>query len=61
MTARLCLIEDDEIMGGALSMRFELEGFACDWFKTGKSALAAFGKNALSGRGQRHPVAGHHR
>ena len=44
MTAKLCLIEDDEIMGGALSMRFELEGFACDWFKTGKSALSAFGR-----------------
>lgn len=44
MTAKLCLIEDDEIMGGALSMRFELEGFDCDWFKTGKSALAALGK-----------------
>ena len=42
MAARLCLIEDDEIMGGALNMRFELEGFQCDWHKTGKSALAAF-------------------
>lgn len=43
---RLCLIEDDEIMGGALALRFELEGHACDWHKTGKSALAALRKQA---------------
>lgn len=41
----ICLIEDDEIMGGALALRFELEGHPCDWFKTGKSALAALRKN----------------
>ncbi len=38
---RICLIEDDEIMGGALSLRLELEGLDCDWYKTGKAALAA--------------------
>ncbi len=38
---RVCLIEDDEIMGGALSLRFELEGIDCDWHRTGKTALAA--------------------
>jgi DNA-binding NtrC family response regulator len=38
---RICLIEDDEIMGGALALRFELEGHACDWHKTGRSGLAA--------------------
>ena len=36
---RLCLIEDDEIVGEALADRFELEGFACDWFRTGGEAL----------------------
>ena len=36
---RLCLIEDDEIVGEALADRFELEGFACDWFRTGEEAL----------------------
>jgi DNA-binding NtrC family response regulator len=43
---RICLIEDDEIMGGALALRFELEGRACDWHKTGKAALAALRKQA---------------
>ena len=36
---RLCLIEDDEIVGEALADRFELEGFACDWYRTGGGAL----------------------
>jgi len=44
VTKRLCLIEDDEIMGGPLALRLELEGYACDWFKTGRSALAALRK-----------------
>jgi DNA-binding NtrC family response regulator len=44
MATRICLIEDDEIMGGALAMRFELEGLPFDWHKTGKSALAALAK-----------------
>jgi DNA-binding NtrC family response regulator len=35
---RICLIEDDEIMGEAASDRFSLEGFDCVWFKTGESA-----------------------
>jgi DNA-binding NtrC family response regulator len=43
---RLCLIEDDEIMGGPLALRLELEGYACDWFKTGRSALAALRKTS---------------
>jgi DNA-binding response OmpR family regulator len=42
---RLCLIEDDEIMGGPLALRLELEGYACDWFKTGRSALTALRKS----------------
>jgi len=36
---RLCLIEDDPLVGEALADRFELEGFACDWFHTGGEAL----------------------
>lgn len=48
MRGAICLIEDDEIMGGALSMRFELEGLQCDWFTTGRSALAALAKNNYS-------------
>lgn len=41
---RICLIEDDEIMGGALDMRFGLEGYDCDWHKTAATALAALRK-----------------
>jgi len=38
---RICLIEDDEIMGDALLERLELEGYACDWFRTGQEARVA--------------------
>jgi len=38
---RICLIEDDPIMGEALSDRLALEAFDCDWFKNGKDALHA--------------------
>ncbi|PTD96527.1 sigma-54-dependent transcriptional regulator [Pseudothauera lacus] len=38
---RLCLIEDDEIMGESLSDRFELEGFAFDWYRCCGDAEAA--------------------
>lgn len=38
---RICLIEDDLIMGEALSDRLDLENFECDWFKTGQAALKA--------------------
>lgn len=38
---RICLIEDDEIMGGALTLRFELEGYGFDWYKTGRDAHRA--------------------
>ncbi len=34
----ICLVEDDEIMGEALSDRFALEGFQCAWFQTGAAA-----------------------
>jgi len=35
---RLCLIEDDEIMGESLCDRFELEGFSFDWHRLGRDA-----------------------
>jgi DNA-binding NtrC family response regulator len=38
---RICLIEDDEVMGGALALRLELDGYDCHWHKTGRSALSA--------------------
>ncbi|MHB1291228.1 MAG: sigma-54-dependent transcriptional regulator [Sulfuricella sp.] len=38
---RVCLIEDDELMGEALCERFEMEGFEFAWYKTGKDALHA--------------------
>jgi len=38
---RICLIEDDPIMGESLTDRFLLEGFALDWFKSGGPALEA--------------------
>lgn len=38
---KICLIEDDDIMGESLADRFELEGFAFDWFRTGLDALNA--------------------
>lgn len=38
---RVCLIEDDAIMGEALVDRFDVEGFACDWFQRGEEAAVA--------------------
>ena len=41
---RICLVEDDAIMGEALLDRFTIEGFACDCYKTGYSARQALGR-----------------
>ena len=41
---RLCLVEDELIMGESLTQRFSLEGISCDWFRDAGSALAAFEK-----------------
>jgi DNA-binding NtrC family response regulator len=41
---KLCLIEDDPIMGESISHRFELENFQCDWFKTALAAQPHIGK-----------------
>jgi DNA-binding NtrC family response regulator len=42
-TPRICLIEDDTIMGESLCDRFALEGFRTDWYQRGNDALAALG------------------
>ncbi len=36
---RLLLIEDDEVVGEALTDRFDLEGFDCVWKRTGREAM----------------------
>lgn len=44
MTSRICLIEDDPIMGEALLERLTLEGYVCDWWQSGAAALDALRK-----------------
>jgi DNA-binding NtrC family response regulator len=44
MTAKLCLIEDDPIMGESLCDRFALEGLAYDWHITAGAALQRIGR-----------------
>ena len=39
MTLRICLIEDDEILGESLVERFRLEGVAIDWNRFGRPAM----------------------
>jgi DNA-binding NtrC family response regulator len=39
MKPRICLIEDDPIMGEALVERLDMEGYACDWFQRGRLAV----------------------
>jgi DNA-binding NtrC family response regulator len=41
MKQRICLIEDDAIMGEALVERLDMEGYACDWFQTAAAAIDA--------------------
>ncbi|MCA1974080.1 MAG: sigma-54 dependent transcriptional regulator, partial [Caenispirillum sp.] len=41
---RICLIEDDAIMGEALSDRLAIEGFECDWFRQGRPAVETLGR-----------------
>jgi len=38
---KICLIEDDEIMGESLADRLNLEGFSFDWHRDGSTARAA--------------------
>jgi len=37
-TTKICFIEDDPIIGEALSLRFELDGHSYEWFQSGKQA-----------------------
>jgi DNA-binding NtrC family response regulator len=43
--SRLCLIEDDEIMGESLCERLSLEGFAVDWCQNAREAATALEKH----------------
>ncbi|MFZ5508518.1 MAG: sigma-54-dependent transcriptional regulator [Pseudomonadota bacterium] len=43
-SARICLIEDDPIMGESLCDRFQLEGFSYDWARTGADAERALAR-----------------
>jgi DNA-binding NtrC family response regulator len=43
---RICVIEDDPIMGESLCDRFSLEGFRADWYRRGGEALAAMGASS---------------
>ncbi len=45
---RICLIEDDEILGEALIERLEIEGYACDWFRFAREAQRALGERHYS-------------
>jgi DNA-binding NtrC family response regulator len=44
--SRICLIEDDPIMGESLTDRFLLEGFDLDWFQRGREALTALDRSS---------------
>jgi DNA-binding NtrC family response regulator len=48
MQHRIALIEDDPIIGEALSERLDFEGFACDWYHDGKSARRGLGQRRYS-------------
>ncbi|HEY0823708.1 MAG TPA: sigma-54 dependent transcriptional regulator, partial [Ramlibacter sp.] len=41
---RLCLVEDDQIMGESLADRFRLEGFEVDWHRRAGEAHRAIGR-----------------
>ena len=45
---RICLIEDEELMGDALCERFDMEGFDYDWHKRGRDALLALQRRRYS-------------
>ncbi len=48
MQHRIGLIEDDPIIGEALSERLAFEGFACDWYRDGKAARRGLGQRRYS-------------
>ncbi|NWG30785.1 MAG: sigma-54-dependent Fis family transcriptional regulator [Rhodocyclaceae bacterium] len=45
---RICLIEDDEIMGESLLQLFQLEGFEPAWCRTAAEAAQAIGENRFN-------------
>ena len=45
---RICLVEDDPIMGESLCDRFELEGFRFDWCKSADSAFRSLATQAYT-------------
>ena len=45
---RVCLIEDDIIMGESLCDRLTLEGFSFDWHRDGRSALRSIGRQSYA-------------
>ena len=45
---KICLIEDDEIMGESLADRLTLEGFSFDWHRNGSEACAALRSQAYA-------------
>ncbi len=45
---KLCLIEDDPIMGESLLVRLELEGLDCEWFHDGKTAIDALASDGYA-------------
>ncbi len=44
---RICLVEDDAIMGEALVQRLDIEGYEVDWRRTGRDGLAALTETAV--------------
>mgnify|MGYP000994402835 CR=1 FL=1 len=48
MQHRIGLIEDDPIIGEALSERLEFEGFSCDWYRDGRTARRGLGQRRYS-------------
>ncbi len=42
----ICLLEDDAIMGESLRDRFQMEGFAVDWFQRAEDAERALRRNS---------------
>lgn len=48
MKHRICLIDDDELLGEALQERLELAGYACDWYRTGHTARTALRQKHFS-------------
>jgi DNA-binding NtrC family response regulator len=47
-TPRICLVEDDAIMGESLCDRFTLEGIAHDWHRDARSALEAINRRTYA-------------